>query len=557
VAIISALTATSAQAVINVDGNGVPIINPVDTNILYLSGASAAEKFLEKVLTDSTVPAADRICNTSQKSYKFQDGTGASTTPGTQQYAYLCERASTNASLPSNKANILIYKRSAGGSAFGVSPIVAEANGDSVNAAIEFLKINSACTVATSAVAGTATTAPVLGLINCAYNPADATTFVTHIPDFGISDVDPGQFKGSNAPINTATGVPYADISSADVAKLTVKSASVNTFGVPVTKKLYFALQAAQKATNAIPSTCAIGDETEACMPSLSSAQIASIHAGNIIDWNQYKVNGVGLYDWVNTSANNATAYLPGASYLHTCRRENGSGTQAQSNIKFLGNPCTAAATAPASDAVVQGYAEGDGLAMVHENNTSGIVDECLNELEDGTNTVGTKFDNTWGVRWAVGIQSLEKKTSTAGKYRFVKVDGVAPTLANVVKGKYRDWAENTFQYGTSHVFSANATENAALKSLTDAVIKSAGAPEVMAALNNGFTHTFTTAKGAYLAVPTNYAIEPFGALNTARPVSPYSHATSAVSADACRAPTVYSDGSISPAGAVSGDSGL
>lgn len=540
-AIATALTATAAQAAITVDANGVPVINPADTNILYLSGASAAEKFIEKVITDTSVPAVDKICDTSKKMYKFQD------TDATSQYAYLCERATTNPSVPSNKANILIYKRSAGGSAFGVSPIVAEANGDTASATIEFLKISSACTVTTAAGVGALTK------VSCAYDPADATKHTKHIADFGISDVDPGQFSGNNAPIDSSTGSPYESVTAADVAKLTVKSASALTFGVPVTKNLYFALQAAQKSTGVVPATCVVGDETEACMPSLSSAQVASIHAGTVVDWNQLKVGTVGLYDWVNTPANGATAYLPGASYVHTCRRENGSGTQAQSNIKFLADPCTAAAagTPPAVDVASLGAGEGEGLPMVHENNSSGNVDICLNELQDGTNA-SNSFDNTYGVRWAVGIQSMEKSTAAATKYRFVKLDGVAPTLVNVVKGKYRDWAENTFQYSNTHVFSTNSTENTALKALTNAVIKSAGAPEVMAALNNGFTHTFTTAKGAYLAVPTNYDPQPNGAFLSTRPVNPFSHATNSVSVDNCRVPSIYNNGAIG-----SGDTSL
>lgn len=541
-AILAALSATAAQAAITVDPtSGLPTITPADTNIVYLSGASAAEKFIEGVMTNSAVPAVDRICDTTKKVYKFQD------TAGTSQYAYLCEKAPLNTSLPSNKANILIYKRSAGGSAFGVSPIVAEANGDTGAASIEFLKITSSCTVTTAAVAGTT-----LGIIKCAYDATDATKYVKHIPDFGISDVDPAQFSGDNAPLNAATGAPYTSVTSADVAKLTVKSASTLVFGVPVTKNLYFALQAAQKSTGAVPSSCVVGDETEACMPSLSSAQIASIHAGTIIDWNQLKVGTLGLVDWV---AANASTYSPGAVYLHTCRRENGSGTQAQSNIKFLGNPCASVGLTPTSDAVAQGFAEGDGLAMVHENNSSGIVDECLNELQDGTNTVGTAFDNSYGVRWAVGIQSMEKKTAAASKYRFVKVDGVAPTLANVVNGKYRDWAENTFQYGTNHVFSSNAAENTALKALTNAVIKSSGAPEVMAKLNTSFAHTFIPVaanQGAYMAVPTLNTIEANGAFLSSRPVNPYSHATSSLETNNCRVPSVYSNGT-----APSGDTGL
>jgi hypothetical protein len=526
-AIVAVLNATGAQAVINVDANNLPIIDPAQTNVIYLSGASAAINFIDNLITSSTVPAVDKICDTSKPVWKYKDSV-----TGSDQNAYLCERSTTNPSLPTNKPNVLVMKRSAGGSAFGVSPIIAEANGDSASATIAFLKISTACTSTVSPVAGTT-----LGQITCPYDLADASKVTMHIADFGISDVDPGQFIGNNAPAG------YSDVTADDVAKLTVKSASALTFGVPVTKNLYFALQAAQIANGTIPASagCAVGSEAEACMPSLSSAQVASIHSGNWADWNQLKVFGsTGLFDWV---AANAPAYKPDVSYLHTCRRENGSGTQAQSNIKFLGDPCTVAssATAPASDALAQGFSEGDGFPMIHENNTSGSVGNCLDELDDGSNAANG-FNNIWGKRWAVGIQSLEKKTSASSKFRFVKVDGVAPTLANVASGKYRDWAENTFQYWTDHQFSANATENTALKKLTDALIKSAGAPEVMAALNTGYTHTFGAA-GAYLAVPTNFTPEANGAFLASRPVNQYSHATSTADTNNCRVPTVYNFG--------------
>lgn len=571
-AIAAALTATGAQAVstITVDANGIPTNYLTNSNVLYLSGATAAEKFIEKLVTDPSVPAAKRICRQDAKVYKFQD------VAGTEQYAYLCEREPTNTSLPTNKPYILLYKRSAGGSAFGVSPIVADAN-DEPGESIEFLNL-STCSPASGAVV-----APVVGVsfgvIKCDYNPDVPGKYQTHISDFGISDVDPAQFTGVNSPLNPATGSPYPDVSTADVAKLDVKPASALTFGVPVTTNLYVALQAAQVATGALSNTCLVTaatnvngsvnaiKESEACMPSLTSAQVASIHAGTLIDWNQLKVNGVGLYAWALANpASVPVAYLPGAgsqggvafngpsaSAVHTCRRENGSGTQTQSNIKFLNASCSGDATPPQGDAVAQGAGEGEGLTMVHENSSSGQVDICLNELQDGTN-VANSFANTYGKRWAVGIQSLEKKTSSTSKYRFVKLDGVTPTLDNVAKGKYRDWAENTFQYATvNHTWA-----NTSLQSLADAIISSAGAPEVMAALNNGFTHTFTTAKGAYMAVPSSYDIEPNGVFNPVRPVNTYSHATSSTSVNNCRTPAVYNNGTTSPVnGAVSGDSSL
>jgi len=66
-----------------------------------------------------------------------------------------------------------------------------------------------------------------------------------------------------------------------------------------------------------------------------------------------------------------------------------------------------------------------------------------LRELDAGVNTIGTAFNNTYttgGARWAIGVQGLEKNANQAEAWRFVKIDGIAPTLANVAKGKYHDW---------------------------------------------------------------------------------------------------------------------
>lgn len=559
-AVAAALTATGAQA--------VPSINLATTDVVYLSGATAAEKFVEKLITDPAVPAASRICKPNTVSTpitKFQD------TAGTEQYAYLCTKESNavNLNLPaSTKPNLLVYKRSAGGSAFGVSPIVADANGNVTAATIDFLKItgNGSC-VDSAAVGG-------LNIVKCTYTKGTTAFAQPHIADFGISDVDPAQFTGDNAPLNTDTNAAYDNVTADDVGKLKVKSASALAFGVPVTKALYFTLQAAQMKTGVIPASAGCvahptttPSETEACMPSLSSAQVASIHNGAWYDWNQVKVGTEGLYDWAVSGAagtphanfrpvNTAASVLGQSglvSALHTCRRENGSGTQTQSNMKFLGNPCTAAAaTAPAADAVVANFVEGDGVPMVHENSSSGLVDNCLIDLSIGTDAAAG-FSNVYGKRWAVGIQSLEKKTQASTEYRFVKLDGVAPTLANVVNGKYRDWVENTFQYSLTHNFVQTtegeiASDGPKLLALVNAIITSAAEPAVMSALNNGFTHTFTTAKGAYLAVPTNYPPAVNGAFDSTVPVNPYSHATPSSDVNNCRVPVIFNYSGVSDA---------
>lgn len=524
-AISAAMFGAAAQA-------AIPTIDPATTRVLYISGASAAATFIDKLVTSTAVDPTDRICDPSSKVYRFRD------TGNTEQFAIYCKANNTgavgvkNPGLPTGaaNANLLIYKRNTGGSGNGVTP-VAQAT------PLAFLNISSGCTEIS---AGDLSTPADIECTNINNN---------QIPDLGLSDVDPIQFKGNNA-------INGVDISATDVAKLTVKAASAVTFGAPVTWDLYRTLQAAQKSTNDLPASCLIGDRTEACMPSLTSAQIASIHAGKWADWNALKVgNGPaatakGLYDWALTQTTAVPAFGGGnvtiadlapvdAPFLHTCRREVGSGTQAQSNIIFLGDGCSDAAKALTPlNATDADFAEGDGIAMIHANSSTGRVDACLRDLQNGNDTV-SGFTNEWGHRWAIGILSLEKANAA---YEFVKIDGVAPTLANVVEGKYKDWAENTFQYRNNTSAAPLAGDK---KTLADAIIKSAGAPTVMADLNNGFVHTF--GNGAFLAVPSNFA-SVNGSFDAARPVSPYSHAVKTGAStfaptNACRVPTIWGGG--------------
>lgn len=497
-----------------------------DTTVVYLSGASASLDYIKNLITNSNVPAADRICDSSQEIWTFNDLADN----GKTQAAFYCAKASTNTKLANAGSHLLIYKRSEGGSAMGVNPLVA-------NESMTFLNVTSNPTCAQ---VGTTTTA------KCEYDSTLATKSTTAIADFGMSDVDPIQFTGENTPDG------FAAITSADLDALTVKGASVVAFGEPVTLQLYKALQAAQLATGQIPATtkavlahdsvavgdtvtCAVGNvKDEGCMPNLTSAQIATIHSGGWSNWNSLKVGstGLGLSDWI--SANNPSL-SPAASDIHVCRRVNGSGTQAQHNLVFLNYPCAAASSATLA-AHDLGTAEGDGFPLVHEMSTSGGVSECLDELNTGT-TTGTVFDNSsfvGGVRWAVGIQSMEKKSAN---FEFVKVDGVAPTLAHIVDGSYKDWVENTFQYNTTRYGSLSAAK----KAVVDAVIFSAGLPEVMSSLNGGFTHGF--GNGSFLAVPSLFTPEANGAFNSGRPVSPYSRATANAAVENCRVPTIYNGG--------------
>ena len=128
---------------------------------------------------------------------------------------------------------------------------------------------------------------------------------------------------------------------------------------------------------------------------------------------------------------------------------------------------------------------------------TGGQLAECLSELDSGVNTIGTAFNNTYGARWAIGIQGTENNATNSSAYRTIRVDGITPTLANVVNGKYKDWTELTFQTNKTHAFDAGELN------IVNEIIKQAGNPAVMAATNPSALHTW--GQSGFLAVPTSF----------------------------------------------------
>ena len=239
----------------------------------------------------------------------------------------------------------------------------------------------------------------------------------------GISDVEPALF---DTPVN------FKDVDQN--ANWDVEPVNVSTFGVVVSPGLYDALQDAQGLTN---------NEDIANMPSMSSTLIANIFAGNITSWDTLRAGPQGL------------AQSQGAdTSVNLCIRKVGSGTQAQFNAFYLQNPClgsgakTFAADNTGPDPVSKGSSSTypvptdflgfplSGVAYSYWNDGSSDMGRCMTRVA---------ADN----RWAIGFQSLEKvKEADASKnnYKFVRVDGVTPTLENVAAGLYRNWSAASVQ---------------------------------------------------------------------------------------------------------------
>jgi ABC-type phosphate transport system substrate-binding protein len=176
-------------------------------------------------------------------------------------------------------------------------------------------------------------------------------------------------------------------------------------FGVPVTLNLRNALQAAQGL--------AVGSETEANMPSLTKSELRSLYTGYLAEWTQI-----------------SPSLAPADPTVYIARRVSTSGTQKSAEVYWTFQNCNSGvATIPAGSTNTNACSTGPDLAPVFEGSGSGNVLTCMNN------------HNTGG-RYAVGVLSMEfvpnTTTGTSGSgWRWIKVDGVAPTLLNAANGSY------------------------------------------------------------------------------------------------------------------------
>ena len=311
-------------------------------------------------------------------------------------------------------------------------------------------------------------------------NQCATASEVTRPSDVGISDVDPRIFVGPLADlgvaanIGTAAGEDPANLRNFDNNNdLQVSNLGSLMFGIVVTEPFYAAMQASQFefGTNCHPDTYLAGVATETswsaavnaafdaapesasveCMPSLARAEVAAMLSGDIASTTQI-ASGNYTYDGTTYSDLYNYAYgrpWYGAREMNLCLRNQGSGTHAVTMQYFLRANCGAVDTQPVrhrqcdSDAAGLGdYGRGDSTrasrdcADVVGNEGSSDLSKCLTAKSDAN-------------RWAIGYQSLEKNANlqdNGGGYRFVKIDGVAPTLENFLLGDYKEFGNVTMQ---------------------------------------------------------------------------------------------------------------
>lgn len=98
--------------------------------------------------------------------------------------------------------------------------------------------------------------------------------------------------------------------------------------------------------------------------------------------------------------------------------------------------------------------------------------------------------------RWAIGVLSTENRGNNGNReFRFVKVDGHAPTLINAHTGRWQHVTELSIQWLKSFDPSLSSTNEGRVLAF---IASALGQPSVLRVINEGFVHPW--GQGGYLA---------------------------------------------------------
>jgi len=247
--------------------------------------------------------------------------------------------------------------------------------------------IPNTCTVVTGPITILGTTSTV----SAATSKVACSSFAVTRADIAISDVDANELVG----LYDVTG-------GVALSKLTRTPLAMQGFAVAVNNKFYTDLQAAQITSGALASTCT-GLYTEACQPSITRAQYASL------------VTKEG-------SIKSAAGFIPGSTEVLTlARRDQLSGTQATSDMYFAGAICNAL------DIKSKINNHGGALTVMRKGDASSY-DATKLVVNENVQTGDVETDLKLSTGYSIGVIALSKGNSTS--YKFVKLDGASPNFA-------------------------------------------------------------------------------------------------------------------------------
>lgn len=405
--------ATAAAAAACTTANALPISQyATSANVnVYLSGSTAIDNTL---LNEATVLAAPGgVCQGGTLDVYYVGTVGSYS-----NRLFYCTGSATSGA---TGQPIAIFKESNVGSANGVVPLIAAAQGQAP--AVTFINpaaiaADASCSI-TASVAATSN-GDYAGYTN--HSGCNAADVIPETPTGGYADVEANILR-------TPTGGTF---STTQIGQYLVQATDIDVvWGVAVTKNLYYALQTAEHLSDGtMIATCnTLNNDSALCAPSLSKAQVAGIFSGNINSWTQ-----LGLS---NPSGDN-NVYL--------CRRDKGSGTEASFEAYFLNARCSNNANVPMQNESTVNTTTSPATVWAN-GGTSGIR-KCLQSFFSG-GTLSAYYSSLAatepGNQYALGIMSSEIKqadlTNAGDSFRLVAVDGVLPTLKNAVNGFDPYWS--------------------------------------------------------------------------------------------------------------------
>jgi hypothetical protein len=533
---VSLLAGSQAANALTPWANGAPFIT------IYTSGGSAQDKAVTNAVT--TVLAQSGTVDTfsdSVVSQQIQNGTLTNvTTNGGNFTAFYFTGSSTLTDTALRGQKILLVKRSLGSSGYGLIPILD-------NSAIDNLNITN---TASSDWTGSGTTH--LATIN----KSTASKYLTQVAsDGGFMGVDaPSLLQvGYNYPVpfnEVSTGAPISTWTTTYTAQSLINKSVTRvptggeTYAVAVTTDLYKVLQAAQIADGSLtlPTGHSIGSyAADGDLPSLSRNFVAALLAGNVQTWANVEVNVTNTAGGLTTLTAGATPLLnlatnagvnaPGNNAIGVGIRNAGSTVGAVAYAKFLGYPYVPGSSAPATPVADDANLEYNALPLVKAPIGTSDTDNLLVDWQYGTNysghnnvTAATAGDNTstysYEHIWGLAIQTGDRNYNGALGYRYIKIDGAAPTIANIANGSYPFWGEgevliNSHASSSAKLFLTDFGKALGSVSVANNVDNATGSSTLTQPY--GSAGIFATPKTA----PTATISIPYVATN---PVVPYTH---------------------------------
>jgi hypothetical protein len=446
--------------------------------------------------------------------------------------------------LPNGLAGKRIYvaKRNLGAAGYGVVPLAGNIGLDQLDI---FLTSSNGFVGSSQSAAwvtnGSQKWKPVAGITNTAGTSGQSAwsnyLIQNQLSDGGFTGVDapalltpgtdnyPEQVREPSTNANTANwsnDLTPADLAANGIARVPTGGL---VYGVGVPLDFYKVLQVAQYKSGQLPADTLsnIGKyDDEQYIPTLSRDFLASLLAGKIADWKDVKIVDrsvageptIALTD--PTITGTAGVALPPLTKVAIGRRNKGAAISAVSYVKVLGYPYVEGASAPRPATVNSAAIDNGATAPIAKNpGGANATDSLLTDWQNGTNT--STFNPSTKKFWGFALHGGDRNANVSQPWRYVRIDGAAPTIANVANGSYPLWAEGEVLIRPASAIGADKV--AALEVFANAlanvsVLKSVNTNAVLPFGQSGVFATTQTDTSAYVKVP-------FDAQN---PIVPLSH---------------------------------